>query len=147
MEIRKAITDDIDSLAVLLNELENYNFSFHKPSPNEVCTGDEIKDFIRGYLKNPHATVFIAKEGNESIGYVHILHNKYGKYCVLEDLFVLEKYRGNGVGKKLLKLAEEWAQKRSPKLKAEVFKWNRIAREFYQRKGYKTNVLVYVKKF
>lgn len=148
MEIRQATIKDLESLAILLNGLEDFNFSFSKPDPEEICSMEDIREILKGYFKSPEkAAVFIAEENNEPVGYVHVYHNEYGNHCVLEDLFVLEKYRKNGTGKKLLIKAEEWAKERSTNLKLEVLDWNKYAQEFYERNGYEMDSIVYIKWF
>lgn len=59
-----------------------------------------------------------------------------GKSMYLDDLYVVEKYRGNGLGSKLIDKVIELAKKeKCKKVKWQVSKWNENAIKFYKSKG------------
>ncbi len=59
-----------------------------------------------------------------------------GKSLYLDDLYIIEKYRGIGLGSKLMDAIIELAkEKRCKKVKWMVSKWNTEAIEFYKKKG------------
>jgi diamine N-acetyltransferase len=59
-----------------------------------------------------------------------------GKALYLDDLYVTEAHRGQGIGKRLLEAVLEFARQRHCiKVKWQVSKWNYGAIEFYKRMG------------
>ena len=59
-----------------------------------------------------------------------------GKSLYLDDLYIVEKYRGNGLGSKLIDEVIAMAkQENCKKVKWMVSKWNKHAIEFYKKKG------------
>ena len=59
-----------------------------------------------------------------------------GKSMYLDDLYIIEKYRGNGLGSKLIDEVIAMAkQENCKKVKWMVSKWNKHAIEFYKKKG------------
>ena len=59
-----------------------------------------------------------------------------GKSLYLDDLYVLEAYRGNGLGSKLMNEVFELAKSQGcKKVKWQVSKWNHKAIDFYKSKG------------
>ena len=59
-----------------------------------------------------------------------------GKVVYLDDLYVLEKYRGLGIGSKLLDRVIEIAKNENcKKVRWQVSNWNDKAIEFYKMRG------------
>ena len=59
-----------------------------------------------------------------------------GKSLYLDDLFIVEKYRGNGLGSQLIDAVISVAkEEKCKKVKWQVSKWNKHAIEFYKKKG------------
>jgi GNAT superfamily N-acetyltransferase len=57
----------------------------------------------------------------------------------IEDIFVLEKYRGNGIGTALLKRISQIAvEKDCGRLEWTVLDWNELSRQFYYNLGAKS---------
>ena len=58
-----------------------------------------------------------------------------GKSFYLDDLYIVEKYRGQGLGSKLIDEVFEMAKKENcKKVKWMVSKWNQQAIDFYKKK-------------
>jgi GNAT superfamily N-acetyltransferase len=52
----------------------------------------------------------------------------------LEDIFVLEEYRGQGVGKKMIEFIKENAKREGcGRIEFTVLKWNNVAQQFYEK--------------
>ena len=59
------------------------------------------------------------------------------RYCYIFDLVVLEEYRGSGVGTRLLKEAEDWAERQGAEyMELGVLEANEGAQRLYARCGY-----------
>lgn len=81
----------------------------------------------------------VEKADGEIIGFASTFIAWYswiGKSLYLDDLYVLEPFRGNGLGSRLMdevfKLAKSQGCK---KVKWQVSKWNQHAIDFYKSKG------------
>ena len=59
-----------------------------------------------------------------------------GKSFYLDDLYIQDEYRGNGLGSKLMDEVFYLARKEGcKKVRWQVSKWNKSAIEFYKKKG------------
>lgn len=85
---------------------------------NRICLGydmpkDKTLERLELILKRPSDRVFIAEYNGETAGYVHAADYEC-TYCEsiknIMAIAVDEKYRGLGIGRKLLKAAEDWAK-------------------------------------
>ncbi|MBR5869673.1 MAG: GNAT family N-acetyltransferase [Clostridia bacterium] len=86
------------------------------------------------------ARVLLAVDGERAVGFALFFYNfstwlgRAGIY--LEDLFVLEEYRGRGIGKKLLKsLAAIAVSEGCGRLEWACLDWNTPSIEFYRAQG------------
>jgi GNAT superfamily N-acetyltransferase len=86
------------------------------------------------------AEVLIAREGETPVGFALFFHNfstflgRAGIY--LEDLFVLEEYRGRGYGKALLRrLAQITVERGCGRLEWCCLDWNQPSIDFYRSLG------------
>ena len=82
----------------------------------------------------------IAEQGGTPVGFALFFHNystwrgQRGLY--LEDLFVLESHRGQGIGKRLLATLASLTLKRGcSRLEWQVLDWNKPAIDFYASLG------------
>lgn len=99
----------------------------------------------------PDSAIFVAEDENGKLaGFVHLqTENDYfrdEKYCYISDLAVDASFEGQGIGRRLLETAEEWAHTKGYSLLAlYVFSGNRRARQLYEKYGFKEEVIKYVK--
>ncbi len=136
--IREAVETDLETILSLIGELAVYERLAHEA----VADKEDMRRHRFG--DRPAAEVLIA-ETNQGTGPVPIgfalffgtfstFLGKPGMY--LEDLFVLEEYRGQGVGKALLRRVAAIALERGcGRLEWSVLDWNEPAITFYQRLG------------
>ncbi len=111
----------------------------------------EFADFIRTpekfkisleqmYAEQQHFKILVAEtEEGEIIGFATTFIAWYswiGKSFYLDDLYIVEKYRGQGLGSQLIDEVFEMAKKENcKKVKWMVSKWNKNAIDFYKKKG------------
>ena len=132
--IRPAVPSDIDLIVALIRELADYERLL-----NEVKA---TRPMLRDALFGPTPRVFcdIAEFEGAAVGFVlwyysfSSFEGRHGIY--LEDLIVLEPYRGKGIGKALLKhLARRCVEGDLARLEWSVLDWNIRSIEFYRSQG------------
>ncbi len=128
--IRQAIPADTNAIFSLIQELALYEKLMHQ------VTGTPEDLFGNA----PCAEALVVEFEGQLIGFALFFKNystfltKPGLY--LEDLFVQEGYRGQGIGKALLKAVAQIAQARGyGRLEWSVLDWNATAIAFYRRMG------------
>jgi GNAT superfamily N-acetyltransferase len=132
--IHSATRDDITTLLNLIRELATYEKKRHKAVVTEQ---DLLRD---GFGPHPKFRALIADGDGEAAGYASFFYfysTFQGRPALfLEDLFVLDHLRGNGIGKALLAaVAKLAAEEGCFGLRWEVLDWNRPAIEFYEKLG------------
>ena len=130
--IRKAKKSDSGDILRLIKELAEYEkFS----PPNQQAQKRLITDAFR---TKPLFNILVAENNNGIIGYA-FYYFTYSTFLAkptlyLEDIFVREKYRNNGIGRmffdELLKIAKS---KKCGRLEFAVLDWNKNTLRFYKR--------------
>jgi GNAT superfamily N-acetyltransferase len=134
LQIHSATRDDVPTLLSLIRGLAAYE---KKPHAVVATQQDLLRD---AFGPRPKFRALIADWQGEPAGYASFFHF-YSTYqgcpaLFLEDLFVLEKFRGNGIGIALLaEVAKLALDEGCFGLRWEVLDWNRPAIEFYEKLG------------
>ncbi len=134
LRIRSTTREDVPVLLGLIRELAAYEKKAHKAV---VTEDDLLRD---GFGPHPKFRMLIAEWQGEPAGYASFFYfysTFQGRPALfLEDLFVLDKFRGKGVGKALLAAVAKLAlEEGCYGLRWEVLDWNRPAIQFYERLG------------
>ena len=129
--IRDAKTSDFSSVLNLIEEL-----AIFENEPNSV---DVSVEELQNDYNNNQFSCLVAEIDNKIVG-VALYYNRYstwkGKTIHLEDLIVNDKYRGNGIGKGLLKeLIEKAKAENLRRVEWCVLDWNTNAIKFYESVG------------
>ena len=130
--IKEVNADTFDDLLDLIAKLAEYE----KLAPPDA----EAKKRLRTdcLSDKPKYKAFIGKIGDKSISYV-IYFFTYSTFLAMptlciEDIFVLEEYRGQGIGKKMFDNCREIAKRaKCGRIEFTVLKWNKTAQEFYEK--------------
>ena len=105
MEIVRAQAEDTDLIAPLFDAYRQF---YRAPSDIEAS-----HQFILERLTNDESVVFLAMEGEHALGFVQLYplfaSVALQRLWLLNDLFVMEAARKQGVGEKLMKHAEQFA--------------------------------------
>jgi GNAT superfamily N-acetyltransferase len=132
--IRKAEKKDVPLILDFIKKLAEYEHLSHEV----VATEADLETYLFGEKKV--AEVILGYEGKLPVGFALFFHNfstflgKPGIY--LEDLFVLESFRGRGYGKRLLaSLASLALERDCGRLEWAVLDWNEPSIEFYKSIG------------
>jgi GNAT superfamily N-acetyltransferase len=133
LKIRKGEKKDLPDVLRLVHELADF-----EKAPDAVT--NTVADMERdGFGENPVFNFHMAELDGKIVG-VALYFIKYstwkGKGLYLDDLFVSEKYRGKGIGKKLFDAFMNEAKLSGAKqVHWQVLDWNTPAIEFYKKLG------------
>jgi GNAT superfamily N-acetyltransferase len=132
LNIHPATREDIPTLLSLIRGLAAYE---KKSDKVVVSEQDLLRD---AFGPQPKFRALIAEWEGKPCGYASFFYfysTFQGRAALfLEDLFVLEQFRGNGIGKALLVAVAKLAIKEDCfGLRWEVLDWNRPAIEFYEK--------------
>lgn len=134
MNIRKSTPNDIPAILQLIHELAIY-----EKEPDAVKTTPE--DLLRdGFGKTPRFECWVGEIDGKIEGMALFFYtwSTWEGCCTLylEDLFVREKSRGQGLGFKLFKkLAQIAVENNCKRFEWAVLDWNKPARDFYHSLG------------
>ncbi|WP_421945988.1 GNAT family N-acetyltransferase [Pedobacter sp.] len=100
------------------------------------------KAFVDARLENNESVIFVALDENKPVGFTQ-LYPKYSsarlsKNWILNDLFVNENYRKQGIGQELIKTAMDFAKTNSSTfVQLETAVDNYTAQSLYEAIGFK----------
>ena len=132
--LRTATADDVPIVLHFIRELARYE----KLEDRVVATDSQLREHLFG--PRPMAEVVLAERGGEPVAFALFFPNfstflgRPGLY--LEDLFVREDVRGEGIGRRLLAHMARLAIERGwGRMEWAVLDWNESAIGFYRRLG------------
>ena len=133
MTFRFATENDCALILRFIRDLAEYE----KMADQVVASEELLREWI--FEKQKAEVLFVCEEGKE-LGFALFFHNfstflgRAGIY--LEDLFVLQEYRGKGYGKALLKkLAQIAVERGCGRLEWSCLDWNSPSIDFYRSLG------------
>ncbi|MEI8061303.1 MAG: GNAT family N-acetyltransferase [Candidatus Berkelbacteria bacterium] len=150
MKIRKATIDDLDRVIELDGflydkELEEFDKTLNK---DWIITGGGRNHF-RDRVLEKDGVVFVAEEADQVIGYVACSisdsapYRKKFKLAELGSMFILENFRSQGVGGKLIAEFFRWAKdQKADRATVTASAGNESAIRFYRRNGFENYDLV-----
>jgi GNAT superfamily N-acetyltransferase len=129
ISIRQATEDDFEPIYNLIRKFSEFIGTPEKVSVN-VEKMKKDKDIFK---------CLVAVDGDKVIGFATYFFTYYswsGKALYLDDLYVIDAYRGRGIGTKLMDAITDMAVTSAcVKLKWQVSRWNNKAIEFYKKRG------------
>ena len=133
LTFRMAEETDVEKILFFISRLAEYE----KMEDDVVATPELLREWI--FEKKKAEVIFPVVDGKE-IGFALFFHNfstflgRAGLY--LEDLFILEEYRGRGYGKATIQELARIAQKRGcGRLEWSCLDWNKPSIDFYLSLG------------
>lgn len=128
--IREADVSDKDSLTILCNQL------------GYETTTEDLPTRLEHIKELKHHIVYVAEKEQQVVGWIHVylcpllISNSQAQ---LGGMVVDEKFRKQGIGKKLLFQAENWARSRGCQKMSIFTNVTRLeTHTFYAQLGYKT---------
>lgn len=131
--IRHAVETDLEQITDL--------FDLYRIFYRQTSDRAGAKLFIQERMKNKESEIIVAEEEGKLLGFTQLYpqfsSTKMKRLWILNDLFVLEIYRGLGVGKALIKAAQQFARETgSAGLLLETEKSNAIGNRLYPACGF-----------
>ena len=111
---------------------------FYKYESNLI----ESTNYIKDRINNKESKIFIAiNNDNEAIGFVQLYETfgslHLGKIIILYDLYVAKECRKYGIGERLMKKSQEYAESIGAKsIELSTAKDNSTAQSLYEKIGY-----------
>jgi GNAT superfamily N-acetyltransferase len=134
MHIRLAAPSDVPAIVGLIGELARYEQLAHEAAARD----EDIQRALFG--ESPHVFCHVAEDNDQVVGFAlwflsfSTFHGASGLY--LEDLYVRENYRSQGVGTALMKeLAQLCLTRGYTRFQWWVLDWNSPSIEFYKSIG------------
>lgn len=129
LSFRKAEENDCGLILFFVKELAVYE----KLSDQVIATEDLLREWL--FEKKKAEVIFACEDGRE-VGFALFFHNFstfLGRAGIfLEDLYVLEEFRGRGCGRALLKeLARIAVERGCGRLEWACLDWNQPSIDFY----------------
>ena len=129
--IRKAVKEDEVRIKELFIEMLQ-----------TIYSKKDVDGYEDGYLDKFFGDcedwICVAEVKDSVVAYLSIeVHHEQGNFIYLDDLSVSKKYRSNGIGTELIKVAEKFAGETDISIIVfHVEKSNSLAFKLYQRLGY-----------
>jgi ribosomal protein S18 acetylase RimI-like enzyme len=145
--LRQVTQQDYETYCNLLNEINDLHRAalpriFQRPSGVIF-----ERDYFISLLANADLAIFLAEYEGRVTGFVHVLVREAPTYpllvprrfAVIDTLVVSVPFRRSGIGKALMRKAEEWAiGKGAATIDLNVYEFNQGAQAFYRHLGYTT---------
>lgn len=130
--IEKVSQENFHELIRLIEQLAAYE---KQQPPDEKAQRRLKQDCLS---EKPRFEAYLAKIDDQYVAYM-IFFMTYSSYLALptlflEDIFVLEEYRRQGIGQKMFRFCVHEAQKRNcGRMEWTVYNWNKPAIKFYEK--------------
>lgn len=150
IEIRRATLKDLEPVRKMNQELFKYDSqNFDKNINYKWSLSKEHEKCYKKDITNKNSAVFLALIEEKIIGYILCkiidaeIYAKNKKIAFLEDMFVMKKYRGSGIGTMLIKEFIKWEKSKDMKrATVTVSIKNKKAIDFYRKAGFSDQDLV-----
>jgi GNAT superfamily N-acetyltransferase len=132
--IRPAAPDDAEGIFALIQELAVYEKLAHQVTGTAAALADHL------FSSPSHAEAIVADDQGQLIGFA-LFFRTYSTFLTqpglhLEDIYVQEPYRTQGIGTGLLRSVAQLAVERNyGRLEWTVLDWNESAIAFYRKMG------------
>lgn len=152
ISIRRATEQNIDTLIFLYDEFHAFHvrgvpdrLRFPAQTTDEYMA--EIRQMLSDLLKREDAAIFLVRVGETAAGLAEVYIKQDEEhpltiahhYGYLQSLIVLESFRKHGLGKLLVRAAEQWARERgATEMQLDTWEFDAGPLHFYEHLGYRT---------
>lgn len=154
MIVRDAIENDLDAICILSNQI-NSEHHLHVPNMFKAPEGlERDRGFWKDRMCSSNGAFFVAELNAQIVGFITAaIRNKIpasflvkNKICHIGTIVVSTAVQGQGVGKKLMASAEQWAKDEGAGYTLlEVMEFNKNAHTFYDSIGYDNHSRMLIK--
>lgn len=149
IDVRAAVVAEYERLSVLWRSVESLH---HQSLPHIFRKPDEAwptRGAVENLIVGPDSAILVAETNNEIAGFVVLqVHNvqqtprmRARRFVMIENMAVDPVRRRSGIGRALLRAAEDWtAQRGIAVLQLFVWEFNDAAARFYEAEGYGTEL-------
>lgn len=140
--IRKATIEELPTIQKLSNTLGEQSYSFDNDLSLNWANTDEGEKYYRAKIAEEKGVCLVAEKNNEILGFASgTIHDpdawRLVKRVEVDNVFVSEKFRGQGIGKLLIDGMKQWGKEVGAKrIILNAFTDNVKAVAFYQREGF-----------
>ena len=133
IKVRQAAIEDLDKLSKLFDA---YRIFYRKSSDIEAA-----KNFLSQRILNKESVIFIAESEDSSAGFTQLYpmftSTNMKRSWILNDLFVDQSFRGQGVSKMLINRAKQHCiETNAFGIMLETEKSNHIGNQLYPKTGF-----------
>ncbi|RTZ66742.1 MAG: GNAT family N-acetyltransferase [Aquificaceae bacterium] len=139
--IKRADISDVPEIAKLFDA---YRVFYKQESDLALAS-----TFLSDRINHAESIIFVAvTEQNKYVGFTQLYPSFSSAFTqriwILNDLYVEENSRGNGIAKKLMNKAKEFAKETQARgISLNTEKTNTIAQNLYESLGYEKNTIFY----
>ncbi len=138
-KIREMRESDIDTLMSFKKDSLEISF------PGKSMDMEMFRDIFMEHVRNNREGVRIAEHNSQIIGYIWLSCERsiLGDYGLVHHLYVKKEFRSKGVGKSLMKMAEEYFKAKGIKrIKLTVTLTNEPSLRLSEKLGYKRTRII-----
>lgn len=133
IHVRPATPADV---ALVVPLFEAYRVFYEKKSDYAAAV-----EFVQARLERAESVIFVALNGAEAVGFTQLYplfsSTRMQRLWLLNDLYVAESHRGQGISKLLIERAQKWAQEtEAAGLLLETAKANHVGNQLYPATGF-----------
>lgn len=150
--VRPADDGDIEPLCEIYYDFHEFHVRgvpTHLRSLGDRAQWDRssLRESLHKIIQSADSEVFVAEAEGQLAGLVEVYVRPDPDeptlvrhwYAELQSLVVLAPFRRNGIGTRLVRVAQTWAQEKgATEMRLGVWEFNRPAQEFYQAAGFTT---------
>ncbi len=144
VKIRRANIKDLNNILKLNFDLFKKEYNEFDKSLNLEWTYKNGKKYFKSRIIKKDGFVEVAEVGGKIVGYLcgGIYKRKYyrkkAKCAELENMLIMAKFRGKGIGRKLVENFVNWCKKSKVEyIKVTAFAENKQAMDFYRKLGFR----------
>ena len=136
--------EEPDSLCELFSKLDALHVELLPETFNSFPGPSRPLDLLREKLKSQDKALFVAVVGDKLVGFTDIQRSsnppypmfKPREYALIDNIFVLDDFRGTGLAHSFFEHAKSWAKEHGlSNLQLKVYNANRAAIRFYEKEG------------